>query len=143
MLVYFGVVVVKVLAELRDDGSVGQGDELGVDFVDAGSSERRNVIRLGCDDGYFRDGAGGRLLSRRQLALGTARENLLPYPAYRSVCGKWLGLRDCAEGRTYSSPTREALLAAMVVRRRVFEECPGSCCVGGGEIFGGMCRQLE
>ena len=37
LLVHFGVVAVKVLAELGDDGAVRERHELGVDFVDAGS----------------------------------------------------------------------------------------------------------
>lgn len=50
MLIYLGVVIVKVLAELGYDGTVREGYEFGVDFVDA-RPELLDDRRVGGGDG--------------------------------------------------------------------------------------------
>lgn len=42
----FEVVIVKVLAQLGDDGAVCEGDELGIDFIYAGPCSRSASVKL-------------------------------------------------------------------------------------------------
>lgn len=90
----------------------------------------------------FRDGRAVGWVLLRRLGLGTARENLLPYPAYRSVSGNWVGIvglrRQKEErtlrrrGRLCSPPwwlgggcLRSALVAAALVEGRYSEGSVG------------------
>lgn len=84
LLVHLHVVALVVLAQLGDDGSVGQDDELGVDLVDAPSflAQVRVSARdwIGLDDGCV-------------VGPVPKRPDLLPYSATRQ---RWVNNHEVA-----------------------------------------------